>query len=339
MDIVPYLVLFAVVLGVNLLPAFGPPTWKIIVLYGLNSHLPPWAIVLVGALAAASGRFALANGFRLLAHHVADKTKANLNAAREALERNKRSGLIGLGLFALSPLPSAQLFEAAGLTGVRLLPFTGKADLRENYPFGMFAVPRTQVVRVHASSGTTGAPTVVGYTQQDVDTWADLVARSLRAAGVRPGDVCHVAYGYGLFTGGLGAHYGAERLGCTVIPMSGGQTTKQVQLLRDFGAIVALTVAIALISAITVLPPVLIWADKHGWVTLGRGARPVDEGLSVEERAAAGVVMMDAPSVKRNQAESYRAVVKALELEIATGKPHCSCCLKPTGGPRSGIFR
>ncbi|MBB2893986.1 phenylacetate--CoA ligase PaaK [Flexivirga oryzae] len=122
------------------------------------------------------------------------------------------------------------------LADVRLLPFTGKADLRENYPFGMFAVPRTQVVRVHASSGTTGAPTVVGYTQQDVDTWADLVARSLRAAGVRPGDVCHVAYGYGLFTGGLGAHYGAERLGCTVIPMSGGQTTKQVQLLRDFGA-------------------------------------------------------------------------------------------------------
>lgn len=119
-----YLTLFAIVFGVNLLPAFGPPTWTIIVLYGLNSHLPPWAIVLVGALAAASGRFALANGFRLLAHHVADKTKANLNAAREALERNKRSGLIGLGLFALSPLPSAQLFEAAGLTGVRLLPFT-----------------------------------------------------------------------------------------------------------------------------------------------------------------------------------------------------------------------
>lgn len=122
------------------------------------------------------------------------------------------------------------------LADVRLLPFTGKADLRDNYPFGMFAVPRSEVVRVHASSGTTGMPTVVGYTRQDIDTWADLVARSLRAAGVRPGDICHVAYGYGLFTGGLGAHYGAERLGCTVIPMSGGQTAKQVQLLRDFGA-------------------------------------------------------------------------------------------------------
>ncbi|GGB30628.1 phenylacetate-coenzyme A ligase [Flexivirga endophytica] len=122
------------------------------------------------------------------------------------------------------------------LADVRLLPFTGKADLRDNYPFGMFAVPRSQVVRIHASSGTTGMPTVVGYTQADIDTWADLVARSLRAAGVRPGDICQVSYGYGLFTGGLGAHYGAERLGCTVVPMSGGQTAKQVQLLRDFGA-------------------------------------------------------------------------------------------------------
>jgi phenylacetate-CoA ligase len=113
-------------------------------------------------------------------------------------------------------------------------PFTGKADLRANYPFGMFAVPREQVVRVHASSGTTGKPTVVGYTQGDIDAWAGLVARSLRAAGVRRGDMVHVAYGYGLFTGGLGAHYGAERLGCTVVPMSGGQTEKQVQLIRDF---------------------------------------------------------------------------------------------------------
>ena len=113
-------------------------------------------------------------------------------------------------------------------------PFTTKSDLRDNYPFGMFAVPRQQVVRVHASSGTTGKPTVVGYTQRDIDTWAGLVARSIRAAGGKPGDIVHVAYGYGLFTGGLGAHYGAERLGCTVIPMSGGQTEKQVQLIRDF---------------------------------------------------------------------------------------------------------
>jgi uncharacterized membrane protein YdjX (TVP38/TMEM64 family) len=121
---VEYLILFAIVFGVNLMPAFGPPTWTIIVLYGLNSSLPVPIIVILGALAAASGRFALANGFRLLAHHVSQKAKTNLNAAREALERNRRSGFIGLGLFALSPLPSAQLFEAAGLTGVRLLPFT-----------------------------------------------------------------------------------------------------------------------------------------------------------------------------------------------------------------------
>jgi phenylacetate-CoA ligase len=113
-------------------------------------------------------------------------------------------------------------------------PFTTKADLRDNYPFGMFAVPRERIVRVHASSGTTGKPTVVGYTQRDINTWADLVARSIRAAGGRPGDIVHIAYGYGLFTGGLGAHYGAERLGCTVVPMSGGQTEKQVQLIRDF---------------------------------------------------------------------------------------------------------
>jgi len=116
------------------------------------------------------------------------------------------------------------------------LPLTTKHDLRANYPFGMFAVPREQVVRVHASSGTTGRPTVVGYTRGDIDRWADLIARSIRAAGGRAGDVCHVAYGYGLFTGGLGAHYGAERLGCTVVPVSGGMTERQVDLIRDFGA-------------------------------------------------------------------------------------------------------
>ncbi len=113
-------------------------------------------------------------------------------------------------------------------------PFLTKQDFRTNYPFGLFAVPREQVMRIHASSGTTGKPTVVGYTANDIGMWAGLVARSIRAAGGRPGDVVHVAYGYGLFTGGLGAHYGAERLGCTVIPMSGGQTERQVQLIRDF---------------------------------------------------------------------------------------------------------
>jgi phenylacetate-CoA ligase len=113
-------------------------------------------------------------------------------------------------------------------------PFTVKTDLRDNYPFGMFAVPREQVSRIHASSGTTGKPTVVGYTRKDIDTWATVMARSIRAAGGRAGDILHIAYGYGLFTGGLGAHYGAEKLGCTVIPMSGGQTEKQVQLIQDF---------------------------------------------------------------------------------------------------------
>lgn len=120
------------------------------------------------------------------------------------------------------------------LDDLPLFPFTTKQDLRDNYPWGMFSVPMEQVVRVHASSGTTGRPTVVGYTRNDIDMWADVVARSIYAAGGRSRDKVHIAYGYGLFTGGLGAHYGAEKLGCTVIPMSGGQTEKQVQLIRDF---------------------------------------------------------------------------------------------------------
>lgn len=120
------------------------------------------------------------------------------------------------------------------LSDLSKFPFTSKDDLRSNYPFGMFAVPREQVVRIHASSGTTGKPTVVGYTKDDIDTWSHLVARSIRASGGRAGDIVHISYGYGLFTGGLGAHYGAEKLGCTVIPMSGGQTEKQVQLINDF---------------------------------------------------------------------------------------------------------
>jgi len=135
-------------------------------------------------------------------------------------------------------------FDAAGvhpddlkqLGDLAKFPFTVKSDLRENYPFGMFAVPREKVVRVHASSGTTGKPTVVGYTKNDIEVWADCVARSMRASGTRPGDIVHIAYGYGLFTGGLGAHYGAERLGCTVVPVSGGMTPRQVTLIEDFGA-------------------------------------------------------------------------------------------------------
>lgn len=135
-------------------------------------------------------------------------------------------------------------FDAAGvapgkcttLADIAHFPFTLKSDLRDNYPFGLFAVPRAKVVRLHASSGTTGKPTVVGYTTADIGHWADLMARSLASAGAEPGDVVHNAYGYGLFTGGLGAHYGAERLGCTVVPVSGGGTERQVALLQDFGA-------------------------------------------------------------------------------------------------------
>ena len=127
-------------------------------------------------------------------------------------------------------------FDAAGakpddlrtLADLARFPFTTKADLRETYPFGMFAVPMDRIVRIHASSGTTGKPTVVGYTARDIDTWSTVMARSIRAAGARPGDKVHVAYGYGLFTGGLGAHYGAERLGLAVIPLGGGMTEHQV---------------------------------------------------------------------------------------------------------------
>jgi phenylacetate-CoA ligase len=170
---------------------------------------------------------------------------------REPIERASRDELQALQLqrlqwslkHAYDNVPHyRRAFDARGvhpsdcksLADIAKFPLTAKADLRAHYPFGMFAVPREQVVRVHASSGTTGKPTVVGYTQGDIDRWADLVARSIRASGGRRGDIVHVAYGYGLFTGGLGAHYGAERLGCTVVPMSGGQTEKQVQLIRDF---------------------------------------------------------------------------------------------------------
>lgn len=133
-------------------------------------------------------------------------------------------------------------FDAAGvhpsdlksLSDLARFPFTVKSDLRDNYPFGMFAVPKEQVSRIHASSGTTGKPTVVGYTKTDIDNWATLVARSMRASGTRPGDMVHIAYGYGLFTGGLGAHYGAEKLGCSVVPVSGGMTERQVTLIQDF---------------------------------------------------------------------------------------------------------
>ena len=169
----------------------------------------------------------------------------------EPIERASKDELVALQLTRLrATLKHAyqnsphyrETFEAAGvhpedlrsLEDLANFPFTAKDDLRRRYPFGMFAVPRDRIARIHASSGTPGKPTVVGYTKADIDTWATLVARSIRAAGGRPGDIVHIAYGYGLFTGGHGAHYGAEKLGCTVVPMSGGQTEKQVQLICDF---------------------------------------------------------------------------------------------------------
>jgi phenylacetate-CoA ligase len=170
------------------------------------------------------------------------ETMARRNLAALQLRRLKKSLTHAYQKVA----PIRRKFETAGVTPDSLgsladiahFPFTEKADLRDTYPFGLLAVPREQVLRLHASSGTTGKPTVVGYTRADLDLWSDLMARTLACAGARPGDIVHNAYGYGLFTGGLGAHYGAERLGCTVVPMSGGGTERQVMLMCDFGAAV-----------------------------------------------------------------------------------------------------
>ncbi|PPD14717.1 MAG: phenylacetate--CoA ligase [Methylobacterium sp.] len=170
-------------------------------------------------------------------------TDAIEHASRDELAALQLKRLQGTLRHAYENVPAYRTkFDAAGvhpddcktLAELAKFPFTTKADLRDNYPFGMFAVPRERIARIHASSGTTGKPTVVGYTANDIQTWADVVARSLRASGVKPGMIVHVAYGYGLFTGGLGAHYGAEKLGCTVIPISGGMTERQVQLITDF---------------------------------------------------------------------------------------------------------
>jgi len=164
-------------------------------------------------------------------------------ASRDELRAHQRERLAWSLRHAYDNVPHyRKAFDAAGvrpddfrtLEDLAKFPFTAKADLRANYPFGMFAVPQSQVARIHASSGTTGKPTVVGYTKRDIEVWSDCMARSIRASGGRPGMKVHIAYGYGLFTGGLGAHYGAERLGCTVIPMSGGMTERQVQLITDF---------------------------------------------------------------------------------------------------------
>ena len=183
--------------------------------------------------------------------------------------------------------------DLKSLSDLAKFPFTGKDDLRANYPFGMFAVPRDKVVRIHASSGTTGKPTVVGYTQKDIDTWAGLVARSIRAAGGRAGDIVHVAYGYGLFTGGLGAHYGAEKLGCTVIPMSGGQTEKQVQLITDFRPDIIMVTPSYMLNIIEEF-------ERQGLdpaassLRIGIfGAEPWGEGMRVEIEQRAGLDAVD----------------------------------------------
>ncbi|WP_426104167.1 phenylacetate--CoA ligase PaaK [Massilia sp. TSP1-1-2] len=192
-------------------------------------------------------------------------------------------------------------FDAAGvhpddlrsLADLAKFPFTDKKTLRDNYPFGMFAVPREKVVRIHASSGTTGKATVVGYTQNDIDTWAGVVARSIRAAGGRAGDMVHVAYGYGLFTGGLGAHYGAERLGCTVIPMSGGQTEKQVQLICDFKPEIIMVTPSYMLNIVEEFTRQGLDAAKSSLKVGIFGAEPWTEAMRREIEQRAGIDAVD----------------------------------------------
>jgi phenylacetate-CoA ligase len=172
-------------------------------------------------------------------------------------------------------------------------PLSDKKTLRDNYPFGLFAVPREQVVRIHASSGTTGKATVVGYTQNDIDTWANLVARSIRAAGGKPGDMVHVAYGYGLFTGGLGAHYGAERLGCTVVPMSGGQTEKQVQLITDFQPSIIMVTPSYMLTLIEEFERQGLDPAASSLKTGIFGAEPWTEAMRAEIETRAGIDAVD----------------------------------------------
>ena len=192
-------------------------------------------------------------------------------------------------------------FDAAGVTpdslrtlaDIARFPFTLKTDLRDNYPFGLFAMPREKLARLHASSGTTGKPTVVGYTRGDLDRWADLMARSLACIGAMPGDVVHNAYGYGLFTGGLGAHYGAERLGCTVVPMSGGGTERQVALMQDFGASVLCSTPSYALNIVEVAEQMGIDL-KRGPLRCGVfGAEPWSEALRQELQERLGIKAVD----------------------------------------------
>jgi phenylacetate-CoA ligase len=192
-------------------------------------------------------------------------------------------------------------FHAAGvhpddlksLSDLSRFPFLTKQDLRDNYPFGMFAVPREKVARVHASSGTTGKPTVVGYTAKDIDTWAGVVARSIRAAGGRAGDLVHVSYGYGLFTGGLGAHYGAEKAGCTVIPMSGGQTEKQVQLIREFQPNIIMVTPSYMLNLIEEMERQGMDPSESSLKVGIFGAEPWTDAMRAEIEARAGIDAVD----------------------------------------------
>jgi len=192
-------------------------------------------------------------------------------------------------------------FDAAGVHPSDLrrfedlarVPFLTKQDFRTQYPFGLFAVPREHIARIHASSGTTGKPTVVGYTQRDIDTWADLVARSIRAAGGRRGDIVHVAYGYGLFTGGLGAHYGAERLGCTVIPISGGQTERQVQLIGDFRPRIIMVTPSYLLTIADEMDRLGVDARACSLEIGMFGAEPWTESMRAEIERRLGLVALD----------------------------------------------
>ena len=179
------------------------------------------------------------------------------------------------------------------LADLERFPFMQKDDLRAGYPFGLFAVPREQVVRIHASSGTTGKPTVVGYTRRDIDTWAALVARSIRAAGGRRGDMVHIAYGYGLFTGGLGAHYGAELLGCTVVPVSGGQTQRQVQLICDFRPDIIMVTPSYMLSIVEEFVRQGLDPAASSLRTGIFGAEPWTEALRAQIESRAGLQALD----------------------------------------------
>src|SRR5271170_6221948 len=225
-----------------------------------------------------------------------------LGATRDEIESLQLQRLRSTLRHAYANNPSyKRSFDAAGvrpedlvsLADLRRFPFTTKADLREAYPFGFFAVPREQVARIHASSGTTGKPTVVGYTRNDLSTWGSLVARSIRAAGGRAGMKVHIAYGYGLFTGGLGAHYGAEAAGCTVIPMSGGQTEKQVQLIRDFAPDIIMVTPSYMLAILDEFKRVGI-DPRSTSLRIGIfGAEPWGEGMRAEIETAFGIDACD----------------------------------------------